>query len=287
MAAKVNPKGRGGENEHSVLREQAMKGEIARQYLSGRHAVVTGGGRGIGAAIARELARLGADLTLMGRDAGVLDEHCAELLADFGARAIAVTCDVRDAGSVAAAFATARQSYGDPYVLVNNAGQAEGGPITQMPLAVWEGLLAVNLTGPYLCCREVLPAMMLAQAGRIVNIASTAGLKGYNKMAAYCASKHGVVGLTRALAMETVKIGITVNAVCPGYTDTEMAQKAVDNLVGALGKTPEEARKMILRVIPRGTLIQPEEVANAVGWLCSPDATAVTGQAIVVAGGEA
>ena len=148
-------------------------------------------------------------------------------------------------------------------------------------------MLAVNLTGTFLCTRQVIPAMLAAGGGRVVNLASVAGLRGYKTMAAYCAAKHGVVGLTRALALETAKHGVTVNAVCPGYTaDTSMVDSAVHNVAEGLGKTPAEARAMLERLNPRGTLIAPREVANAVGWLLSPDAGAITGQAIVVAGGE-
>jgi 3-hydroxybutyrate dehydrogenase len=156
-----------------------------------------------------------------------------------------------------------------------------------MPREVWDRMLAVNLTGTFLCTQQVVGRMMAARTGRIVNIASTSGLRGYAKITAYCASKHGVVGLTRSLAMETAKLGITVNAVCPGYTDTDMAQRGIQNLQEALGKSADEAKKMLLRTNPRGTLITPEEVAAAVMWLCSPEASGVTGAAIPIAGGEA
>ncbi len=198
----------------------------------------------------------------------------------------AVSCDVADEESVAAAFAEARARSGDPHVLVSNAGQADASAFAETSRESWDRMLAVNLTGVFLCAREVLPAMLEARAGRIVNVASTAGLKGYPKTAAYCAAKHGVVGLTRALALETAKAGVTVNAVCPGYTDTDMADAAAGNLMRALGKSPDEARAMLARTMPRGQLVAPEEVASAVGWLCSPGAAAVTGQAVVVAGGE-
>jgi NAD(P)-dependent dehydrogenase (short-subunit alcohol dehydrogenase family) len=261
-------------------------GDGAARPLAGRHAVVTGGGRGIGAAIAAELARLGADLTLMGRDAAGLQTHAAGVSERHGSRVEALACDVADEEAVARAFRAAVERQGAPYVLVNNAGQALAAPTVQTSRAEWDRIVAVNLTGTFLCTRAVLPAMTEARAGRIVNVASTAGLRGYPKTAAYTAAKHGVVGFTRALALETAKLGITVNAVCPGYTDTDMAADAVRNLVDALGKTEEDARKMIARVNPRGTLIRPEEVASAVGWLCLDEASGVTGQALAVAGGE-
>ena len=256
------------------------------RYLAGKHAVVTGGGRGIGAAVAEELARLGAELSLLGRDAARLEAHADELRARHGVRAEAFACDVADEASVREAFARVRDALGEAHVLVNNAGQAAAASLVDTTREVWDRMLAVNLTGTYLCTREVLPAMTEARWGRIVNVASTAGLRGYPKTAAYTAAKHGVVGLTRALALETAKLGITVNAVCPAYTDTDMARAAVDNLVRGLGKSEDEARQMITRVIPRGSLIRPEEVASAVGWLCSPAASGVTGQALAVAGGE-
>jgi 3-hydroxybutyrate dehydrogenase len=256
------------------------------RHLAGRHAVVTGGGRGIGAAIAEELARLGASLTLLGRDVARVEARAEALREAHGIRVAAFACDVADEASVVEAFARSREALGDAQVLVNNAGQADAADFAAMPREVWDRMLAVNLTGTYLCTREVLPAMTAAGWGRIVNVASTAGLRGYPKTAAYCAAKHGVIGMTRALALETAKLGVTVNAVCPGYTDTDMAAAAVDNLVRGLGKTPEEARKMITRVNPMGRLIDPAEVASAVAWLCSPGASGVTGQALAVAGGE-
>jgi 3-hydroxybutyrate dehydrogenase len=256
------------------------------RYLTGQHAVVTGGGRGIGAAVADELARLGATLTLMGRDTERLEQTAAHIRTAHGVPVAAAACDVADEGSVARAFSAAREANGDPRLLVNNAGQAEGAPFTETGRDLWERMLAVNLTGSYLCTREVLPPMLRAGYGRIVNVASTAGVRGYSRIVAYSAAKHGVIGLTRSLALETVKKGITVNAVCPGYTDTDMAQQAIESVATGRGVSHEEARQMIARPIPRGTLIRPEEVGSAVAWLCSPGASAVTGQAIVVAAGE-
>jgi NAD(P)-dependent dehydrogenase (short-subunit alcohol dehydrogenase family) len=258
---------------------------MSGRYLKGKLAVVTGGGRGIGAAIVDELARLGATVALLGRSVEELEAKARQIREHNPVRALAIRCDVADEASVAEAFAAVRAQMGNPEVLVNNAGQSAGIPFAETTREVWDRMLAVNLTGTFLCTREVVPAMVDARSGRIINIASTAGLKGYSHTAAYCAAKHGVVGLTRALAIETAKQGITVNAVCPGYTDTDMARSAIGNLVRA-GRSEEEATKAITRVMPIGRLVRPEEVASAVGWLCAPEAAAVTGQCIGVAGGE-
>jgi NAD(P)-dependent dehydrogenase (short-subunit alcohol dehydrogenase family) len=253
------------------------------RFLEGQCAVITGGRRGIGAAIAEALGEAGADLMLLTREPGGMEE-IERGWADRGQLVNTIECDVADDASVARAFQEIRR-YHEPHILINNAGQSAGVAFTETTRETWDRMIAVNLTGTFLCTQQVLPAMLQARSGRIVNIASTAGLKGYSHTAAYCAAKHGVVGLTRALAMETAKKGITVNAVCPGYTDTDMAAAAIRNLVDA-GRTEEEAAKAITRVMPIGRLIRPEEVASAVAWLCSPDAAAVTGQAIAVAGGE-
>ena len=258
---------------------------IEGRFLQGRHAVITGGGHGIGGAVAEALASLGASLSLMGRDRWKLEAHCA-MLREIGVTVETFECDVADEESVERAFAASRERLGDAHVLVNNAGQAESAALGDTDRALWDRMLAVNLTGTYLCTRQVLPAMLTAKSGRIVNVASTAGLRGYPKTAAYCAAKHGVIGFTRSLALETAKSCVTVNAVCPGYTDTAMADRAVDGLVAALGKTADEARAMLTRINPLGRLITPNEVASTVAWLCSPDASAITGQSIAVAGGE-
>lgn len=253
--------------------------------LRDRHAIVTGAGSGIGGAIAMELAAQGARVTLLGRDRDRLESQADAVQSAHGGEAVALLCDVSDPATVTQAFRAARDRQGPAYVLVNNAGQADAAPVMETDLGMWQRLLAVNLTGPFLCLQEVLPAMLESKAGRIVNIASMAGLKGYSHTAAYTASKHGLVGLTRAVAVEVAKHGITVNAVCPGYTDTGMAERAVANLVRA-GRSETEARALIRKTIPRGRLIQTEEVAATVAWLCSPGAAAITGQAIPVSGGE-
>lgn len=256
------------------------------RFLEGRHAVVTGGGGGIGAEIATTLAEAGADITLMGRTAPALEAAAEGLSRRSGVRAGTVVCDVADAGSVEAAFARAVEAMGAPAVLVNNAGLAEGAAFLDTTPELLNRMLAVNLAGAFLCTRQVLPAMLEAGYGRVINIASTAGLRGYSHVTAYCASKHGLIGFTRALARETAKQGVTVNAVCPGYTDTPMTERTIADLREATGRSRDEAERLLTRTLPSGRLILPAEVANAVAWLCQPGASAVTGQAIVVAAGE-
>jgi NAD(P)-dependent dehydrogenase (short-subunit alcohol dehydrogenase family) len=246
--------------------------------LAGEHAIVTGGGRGIGAAISSALAAAGARVTIMGRDRDVLASHARAL----GKGAVAIECDVSDEGSIQKAFEQA----GPASILVNNAGQAKSEKFARTSRDLWDRMLAVNLTSAYLCTRQVLTAMLDAKHGRIVNVASTAGVQAAPRMVAYAAAKHGVVGLTRSLAIEVAKSGVTVNAVCPGFTETDMTEQGVRELMDAKKVTREEARAMILRVIPRGEMIEPREIASAVLWLCSPAASGVTGQTVVVDGGE-
>ena len=256
------------------------------RYLEGKHAIVTGGSRGIGAAVAAALVHRGADVTIMGRSAEFLERKAAELRGERGATVAAEECDVADGASVTNAFARATANLGPAYILVNNAGVATSRKFSEITRQIWDETIGVNLTGTFLCTSEVIPAMIEAKSGRIVNISSTAGLRGYRTMTAYAASKHGVIGFTKSLALETAKLGITVNAVCPAYTDTDMAAGAIKALTEKLGKTESEAMEMLTRPIPRGRLITPEEVASAVAWLCSPEASGVTGIAMPVAGGE-
>jgi len=252
--------------------------------LADQHAIVTGGGRGIGAAIATALAREGATVSVLGRDGGRLAAQ-VEALGGSG-QAQAVTVDVADEASVRAAFAAVHGRFGRVDILVNNAGQAESAPFHSTDPALWQRMLGVNLTGTYLCTRAALPEMLARGTGRIVNVASTAGLVGYAYVAAYCAAKHGVVGLTRALALECAKSGVTVNAVCPGYTETDLVGEAVAGIVRKTGRSEAEARAALVARNPQGRMVQPAEVANAVLWLCLPGSAAITGQAIAVAGGE-
>ena len=247
-------------------------------WFADRHAVVTGGGSGIGAAIAKALTAAGARVTLMGRDPDKLRTMAEQLGADYQA------ADVTDRDQVATAFAAAGKQNGTITILVNNAGAAEAVPFGKMDDELWDQLIAVNLTGVYNCARAAIIAMAEAGVGRVVNIASTAGLKGYAYVAAYCAAKHGVVGLTRALALEYAKKGVTVNAVCPGYTNTEIIEQSIERIVAATGRSRDEALAEMIKVNPQRRLIEPGEVAETVMWICRQES--ITGQAIAVAGGE-
>lgn len=267
---------------------RAAPGGKPQAAVPARHAVITGAGRGIGLAIAQRLAADGARLTLMGRDAATLARAAALLPAAAGAHT--VVCDVADAASVQAAIVSARAVHGPITQLINNAGQASSASFGKTSADLWQQMLAVNLTGTFLCCQAALPDLLVAgKAGasaRIVNIASTAGLRGYAYVSAYAAAKHGVIGLTRSLALELATRGITVNAVCPGYTDTDIVQGSIRRIVSQTGRSAEAARADLVKGNPQGRLVQPAEVADAVAWLCGAAAGAITGQAIAVCGGE-
>ena len=252
--------------------------------LAGRVALVTGAARGMGACIAAELVAQGCSVALLDleRAQTALQARVSEL----GKGAMAVVADITDQDQVSRAFAAARERLGRIDILVNNAGIAESAPFARTDLALWQRMLAVNLTGTYLCAREAYSTMAKQDFGRIVNISSTAGLTGIAYVTAYCAAKHGVIGLTRALAREAAKTNVTVNAVCPGYTETELVQDAVANIIAKTGKTEAAARAALVAGNPQGRMIQPEEVAQTVLWLCLPASQSVTGQAIAIAGGE-
>lgn len=262
------------------------RGEGASPLL-GQHAVVTGGGGGIGFAIAHALALRGADVSLLDMmEADALAEKAAEVAAAHGVKTGSARTDVSDEGQVKAAFAALTESLGGPGILVNCAGIAPTAPFARTEPDLWRKVLDIDLTGAYLCTRAVLDHMVAAGAGRIINIASTAGQVGYAYCTAYCAAKHGLIGLTRALALEMAKKGVTVNAVCPGFTETAIIKAGVDNIVSKTGRSEDDAKGEFTRFNPQGRLIQPTEVADAVAWLCLPGSGSVTGQSITVAGGE-
>lgn len=242
-----------------------------------RHAVITGAGTGIGAAIAHALATAGVRLTLMGRRLDRLEDLAGSLP---GASAIA--CDVTDDASVAAAFARA----GAADILIANAGAALTAPLVKTSRAQFQAMLDVNLIGPFLCAQAVLPGMIARKQGRVIAIASTAGLKGYAYTGAYSAAKHGVVGLIRTLALELATSGVTANAICPGFADTELVERALETIISRTGRSRDDALAELVRHNPQGRLIDPAEVAGVVLWLISDAARSVTGQAIAVAGGE-
>jgi NAD(P)-dependent dehydrogenase (short-subunit alcohol dehydrogenase family) len=252
--------------------------------LAGQHALVTGGGSGIGLAIARRLGALGASLTLVGRAVDRLEAAAAALREITSCDA--VQADVGDADAVRRAFEVLDARGHVLRVLINNAGVAKSAKFAATDASVWEEMLRVNLTGVYYCIQAALPRIVAAGGGRVVTVASTAGLIGYPYVSAYCAAKHGVIGLTRALAAEYALRGVTINAVCPGYTDTDMTQRTVANIVAKTGRTADEARAALTVRNPQQRLVTPDEVAATVAWLCLPEAAAINGQAISVSGGE-
>jgi 3-hydroxybutyrate dehydrogenase len=249
--------------------------------LADHHAVVTGGGRGIGRAVAHTLSRAGAAVTVVGRTEASLRE--AVTRGDAGGYLVA---DVTDAGSIGAAMQRATEARGPVSILVANAGGAESAPFGKSSPDLFRRMFEVNTIGAVHAIQAVLGGMIARGFGRIVAVASTAGLKGYGYVSAYCAAKHAVVGLVRALAAETIKTGVTVNAVCPGYTDTDLVGESLDRIVQTTGRSRDEALAGMLKGVPLGRLIKPEEVAAAVLFLCRPEAAAITGTALPIAGGE-
>lgn len=266
--------------------EMPCRGTIDGTPLKGQHAIVTGATRGIGVAIAETLARLGARVSLLGRNEALLDENTAALKSAYGVDAISATVDVTDSDAIAAALDKVSEAHGAPHILVNNAGAAGSAPFGKITEDHWNDMLRVNLTGPFLMSQAVFGGMAEAGYGRIINVASTSGLKGYAYVAAYAASKHGVVGLTRSLALEAARTGVTVNAVCPGFVETDIVKDTIANIVKKTGRSEEDARKELERTNPQARLVQPWEVAETVGWLALPASSSITGQSIIVAGGE-
>jgi NAD(P)-dependent dehydrogenase (short-subunit alcohol dehydrogenase family) len=244
--------------------------------LAGKKALVTGGGSGIGAAIALALAEAGAPTTICGRRREALQSTAAQH-DNIEAR----TADVTDSQSVAQLYAN-----GPFDIVVANAGIGESAPAEKVTRELWDRTLAVNLTGAFVSVQPALPAMRARGWGRVIFIASTAGLKGYAYVAPYVAAKHGVVGLMRALALETAKDGITVNAVCPGFTETPMLERTIERIAATTKRSAADARATLAANNPQGRLIEPQEVADAVLWLCAQGSAGITGQAISISGGE-
>jgi NAD(P)-dependent dehydrogenase (short-subunit alcohol dehydrogenase family) len=246
-----------------------------------RHALVTGGGSGVGRAIALALAGAGIEVTICGRRADTLDAVAAG-----NPRIHTIPADVTDEHAVSALYEKAEAARGPFDIVVANAGTADSAPAHRTSLSDWRKTIEVNLTGAFVTVKPALSGMSARKSGRIVFVASTAGLKGYAYVAPYVAAKHGVIGLMRALAAETAKSGVTVNAVCPGYVETEMLDRSVQNIVAKTGRSAEETRAALAAVNPQGRFVQPDEIAAAVVWLCGEKTGSITGQAISISGGE-
>jgi len=246
-----------------------------------RHALITGAGTGIGEAISRQLHREGHAVTLVGRRSEPLEALSQAL----GKQSFAVTGDVTDRGEIESAFEAATAQFGDVEILVNCAGMAPTAPFHRVDFADWQRTMDVNVNGVFHCTQLALESMLENNWGRVVNIASVASLRGFPYVSGYCASKHAVLGMTRALALEMATLGITVNAVCPGYVDTDIVRNAIAGIVSKTGRTEADAMQHFTESNPQGRLVEVTEVASAVSWLCSEGAASVTGQAIAIDGG--
>jgi len=250
-----------------------------------RVAAVTGGGRGIGRAIALAFARGGVSVALLARSQPRLAQVAAEI-AGAGGRAHPIACDVTSKSAVDEAFAEAASVLGPIDILVNSAGVADSAPFTRLDETQWDRTIAVNLKGTFLCTRAAIGGMVARGTGRVINIASVAGRIGVPYTAAYCASKHGVLGLTRSVAIEVARTGVTVNAICPGFVNTDMTSDAVARIARTTGRTEPQAREALEAMNPQRRLVQPEEVAAVAVFLISDAAAGITGQAIDVDGGQ-
>lgn len=249
-------------------------------FLTGRTALITGGGRGIGRAIAERLQREGARVVIAGRTRPEVD-HVATALGGVG-----VVMDVADRASIAHGLAALAEKVGHVEILVNNAGGAESASLEKTGDELWDRMMALNASSTFTLCRALIPPMIKRRFGRVINVASNAGLTGYAYSTAYCAAKHAVVGLTRALAMEVAKTQVTVNAVCPGFVRTRLVDDAVDRIVKKTGRTADDARRSLEGMSPQQRLVEPDEVAHVVAMLCGEGARSVNGQAIAIDGGQ-
>ena len=255
--------------------------------LENKIALITGGGRGIGRAIALSFAAEGAQIVVAARTVSQVESVSHEIANQFHSRTLAVACDVSNVKSVGAMFAEAAEFFGrGPDILVNNAGIAESAPISKTDDDLWDRHLAINLSGSFYCTRAALPQMVERGWGRIINMASIAGKTGAPYIAAYSASKHGLLGLTRSTALEMAAKGITANAICPGYVDTEMTTRGVENITRKTGRSAEEAMEAIRKMSPQNRLVTSEEVAALALLLASEEGGAINGQAINIDGGS-
>jgi 3-hydroxybutyrate dehydrogenase len=255
--------------------------------LQNRIALITGGGRGIGRAIALAFAGEGAQVAVAARTLEQVEAVAHEIAEQFSTNPLAVVCDVSDVRSVESMFAKVAERFGrGPDIMVNNAGVAESAPITRTDNELWNRLIAINLSGTFYCTRAALPPMVERGWGRVINIASIAGKTGAPYIAAYSASKHGVLGLTRSVALEVATKGITVNAICPGYVDTEMTTRGIENITKKTRLSADEVMDSIKKMSPQNRIIEPEEVAALALLLASEDGRGINGQAINVDGGS-
>jgi NAD(P)-dependent dehydrogenase (short-subunit alcohol dehydrogenase family) len=249
-------------------------------FLAGKTALITGGGRGIGRAIATRLAALGARVVVAGRTVSELEETAQTV------GGIALPMDAGDSASVQTALVNLAARAGRIDILVNNAGVAESAPLDRTTDAMWEWMMAVNAGSAFALCRALIPPMVAAGWGRVINLASNAGLTGYAYSSAYCASKHAMIGMTRAIAMEIARSSVTINAVCPGWVNTRMAEEAVQRIADKTGRGVDQARRGLEGMSPQRRMVEPEEVAHVVAMLCSDEARSIHGQSIPVDGGQ-